>query len=81
LSGSVDKKTVSDNNVLAAVASINEVNIKRELIADDAVASTSREQHMAIEREESIDINNEPLTSQDENCSLNLVSLHISILN
>jgi hypothetical protein len=75
LSGSCVKKTDPDTNVHAAVASINEVNIKKEIIDDNAVTSTSREQQMVIKMEESIDIKHEPLTSDVEDCSLNVVSL------
>jgi hypothetical protein len=40
------------------------------------VASTSQEQHLVIKREEAIDIKHEPLTSDAENNSLDLVSFN-----
>jgi hypothetical protein len=67
--------------VHTAVASISEVNIKKELIDDNAVASTSREQHISIKMEESNDIKCEPLISDDEDCSLNVVSFCINKWN
>jgi hypothetical protein len=67
----------SVNDVHKSSIPVNEIYIKEESV-DDAVASTSGEQHMVIKREGSIDIKYEPLTSEDENYSLNMVSLHIS---
>jgi hypothetical protein len=60
--------------------SIQEVYIKEEpiddAVASDAVASTSQEQHMGIKREEVIDIKHEPITSDDKDHCLDLVSFH-----
>jgi hypothetical protein len=81
LSGSDIKKTDPGTHVHATVASINEVHIKNEIIYDNSVASTSREQHILPKMEESIDIKHEPLTSDAENCSLNVVSLSINKWN
>jgi hypothetical protein len=64
------------NKVHTAGAPILEVDNKKELVDDDAVASTSREQHMAIKREESIDIKHEHIASDDEDDCLDLVSFH-----
>jgi hypothetical protein len=63
--------------VHGVIPPINEVNTKKETI-DDAVASTSQEQHLGIKMEESIDIKHEPLTHDDEYNSLALVSFHPS---
>jgi hypothetical protein len=57
------------------IPAINEVYIKEETI-DDVVASTSQDQHLVIKREESINIKQEPLTSDVENSSLDTVSFH-----
>lgn len=66
----------SDNDVKSVIAPINEVYIKEDRIDDCAVASTSQEQHLLIKKEESIDIKNEPLTNDEEDGSLCLVSFH-----
>jgi hypothetical protein len=62
--------------VQTAGAAIFEVHNKKELVDDDAVASTSQEKHMEIEKEESIDIKHERIDSDDENHCLDLVSCH-----
>jgi hypothetical protein len=62
-------------NVHRVITLINEVNRTKETI-DDAVASTSQEQHLMIKMEESIDIKHEPLVGDDEYISLALVSFH-----
>jgi hypothetical protein len=66
-----------DNNGDVAIAPIDEVPIEKELI-DDAVSSTSQEQHLVIKTEESIDIKHEPLIiDDDDDVSLHLVGLHV----
>jgi hypothetical protein len=64
----------SVNDVKQLIAPTNKSHAKNELIEDGALASTSREQHMVMKREESIDIKDEPLTSDEEDCSPDLVS-------
>jgi hypothetical protein len=66
----------SVNDVKQAIAPINESHVKKEQTDDGAVASTSREQRPVMKREESIDIKDEPLKSDEEDCSLHLVSYH-----
>lgn len=61
------------NNVHTAGEAIKQVNIKKELNEDDAVASTSRDHQMENNIEDSINIKAEPVASEDQNCSLNLV--------
>jgi hypothetical protein len=56
-------------------APVYEVYIKEEPI-DDKEASTSREQRLLLKTEESIDIKDEPLSFEDVNHSLILVSFH-----
>jgi hypothetical protein len=62
--------------VQTAGVPICEVHNEKELVDDDAVASTSQEQHMDIKREESIDIKHERISSDDDDHCLDLVSLH-----
>jgi hypothetical protein len=66
--------TDSVNDVKQPTAPINETHAKNEWIEDDEVASTSRERHMVMKREDSIDIKDERLTSDEEDCSPDLVS-------
>jgi hypothetical protein len=65
----------SVNDVYKSSLPVNEIYIKEEPI-DDAVASSSRGQHMVVKREESIDIKHETPASENENCNLNFVSVH-----
>jgi hypothetical protein len=78
LSGSGVENKDYENIVHAAVAPIDEVSLKKEPNNDDAVASTSWEQHIVVKREESIDIKHEPLLSKDDSLSLHQVRFHFS---
>jgi hypothetical protein len=62
--------------VKKVIAPINESHVKKEQTDDNAVASTSRDQHLVIKREESIDIKDEPLTCDEDDCSMHWVSYH-----
>jgi hypothetical protein len=73
----VDIFSDSVNDVHNSSLPVNEIYIKEEPI-DDAVASTSGEQHLLIETEEYIDIKDEPLTSDNTNSRPDLVSFMIN---
>jgi hypothetical protein len=68
--------SVSVSKVQRESASAHEVYIKEEP-TDDAEASTSGEHLLAIKKHEAIDIKHEPLTTEEANVSLNLVSIHV----
>jgi threonyl-tRNA synthetase len=63
-----------------AVASTSEEQhqlIKRNTLVHDAVATTSPEQHQLIKKEDFIDIKDEPLINEGDDCSIKLVSYHL----